>query len=241
MKREDRDLDREGDEEGERGQPEGGGVARDAVGGGELGEVGKLEGAGASVDPEHADEQDCRGDEGVEEVFDGGAAAVDGAPEGGDEERHRDQRKLPEGVIEEEVERDEDAEHRDLLEQEEGVEEFLAIADRVPGDEDAEGGEEAGEHDEPHREAVDAEVVADGGRGDPLVVLLELEGACCGAVVVAEGKMQRQGEGDEGDGERAPLHHLALVGQQGQQDRARERDEGDDGQDGVVDVHRFLW
>ena len=34
---------------------------------------------------------------------------------------------------------------------------------------------------------------------------------------------------------------LAPVGQQRQQDRARERDEGDDGQDGVVDVHRFLW
>ena len=36
--------------------------------------------------------------------------------------RHRDERELPEGVVEEEVERDEDAEHRDLLEQEEGVE-----------------------------------------------------------------------------------------------------------------------
>ncbi len=71
-------------------------------------------------------------------------------------------------------------------------------------------------------------------------VLLKLEGARYGAVVVVERKMQSQGEGDEGDGERTPLHQLALVGQQGQQDRARERDEGDDGQDGVVDVHRFL-
>ena len=165
VQREDRDLDGEGDEEGERGQPEGGGVGRDAVGGGELGEVGKLEGAGAGVEPEHGDEQDGRGDEGVEEVLDGGAAAVDGAPEGGDEQRHRDERELPEGVVEEEVERDEDAEHRDLLEQEEGVEELLAVGDGVPGDEDAERGEEAGEDDEPHREAVDAEVVADGGGG----------------------------------------------------------------------------
>src|SRR5438445_12323680 len=81
-------------------------------------------------------------------------------------------------------------------------------------------------------------MVANGRRRDPLVVLLELEGACCGGVVVVKGKMQRQGEGNEGDGERAPLHLLALVGQQGQQDRTRERDEGDDGQDGVVYVHR---
>ncbi len=46
--------------------------------------------------------------------------------------------------------------------------------------------------------------------------------------------MQGEEEGDEGDGERAPLHQLALVRQECQQDRARERDEGDDGQDGVV-------
>ena len=138
---------------------------------------GHVEGAGPDVEPEHGDEQNGRGDEGVEEVLDGGAAAVVGAAEDGDEERHRDQRELPEGVVEEEVERDEDAEHRDLLEQEEDVEELLALGDGVPGDEDAERSEEAGEHDEPHGEAVDAEVVADGGGVDPGDVLLELEGA----------------------------------------------------------------
>jgi hypothetical protein len=50
--------------------------------------------------------------------------------------------------------------------------------------------------------------------------------------------MQGEEKGDEGDGECAPLHHLAAVGQKGQQDRAREGDEGDDGQDGVVYIHR---
>ena len=70
------------------------------------------------------DQQEGRGDEGVEEVLDGGAAAVFGAAEGGDEQRHGDERELPEGVVEEEVERDEDAEHRDLLQQEEDVEEL---------------------------------------------------------------------------------------------------------------------
>src|ERR1700731_4072336 len=70
------------------------------------------------------------------------------------------------------------------------------------------------------------------------MVLLELECACCGGVVIAERKMQSEHEGGEGDGERTPLHQLALVRQQRQQDRAREWDEGDDGQDGVVDIHR---
>ena len=135
------------------------------------------------------DEQDGRGDEGVEEVLDGGAAAIFGAAEGGDQQRHRDEGELPEGVVEEEVERDEDAEHRDLLEQEEGVEELLAVVDDVPGDEDAEWGEEAGEHDEPHREAIDADVVVDGGRVDPGEVLVELEGA---------GRRRRSRSGREG-------------------------------------------
>ena len=49
--------------------------------------------------------------------------------------------------------------------------------------EDAERGEEAGEDDQPHGEAVDAEVVVDGGAGDPGEVLVELEGAGGGGVV----------------------------------------------------------
>ncbi len=71
--------------------------------------------------------------------------------------------------------------------------------------------------------------------------LVELEGAGGGCVIVADGKVQRKSKCYEGDRERTPLHQLALVGQQGQQDRTRKRDEDDDGQDGVVDVHCFLW
>ena len=174
---EDGDLDREGEEEGERGDPERGGAGRDGVLRGERGERGQVEGGGLRVEPEDGDQQKRGGDEGVEEVFDGGAAALFGAAEGGDEDGHRHQRHLPEGVVEEHVERDEDAKHRDLLQQEEDVEELLAAVDGVPGDEHAERGEQAGEDDEPHGEAVDAEVVVDDGRGDPGDVLLELEGA----------------------------------------------------------------
>ena len=123
VEREDRNLDGKGDQEGERAKPEGVRPARYAVGGGEGGQVGQLEGAGLDVEPKHADEQERGGDEGVEEVLDGGAATVLGAAEGGDEDGHRHQGELPEGVVEEEVERDKDAEHGDLLQQEEGVEE----------------------------------------------------------------------------------------------------------------------
>ncbi len=132
VQREDGNLDGEGDQEGQRGEPERGGVAGDGVDAGELGERGHVEGAGLDVEPEHGDQQDGRGDEGVEEELDGGLAAVLGAAEGGDEEGHRHQRQLPEGVVEEEIERDEDAEHGDLLQQEEDVEGLLAGGDGVP-------------------------------------------------------------------------------------------------------------
>ncbi len=203
VQREDGNFDGKGEEEGERGEPESGGVGGEAVGGGERLELGQVEGAGLGVDPEDADEEDSGRDEGVKEVFDGGAAAVFGAAEGGDEDRHRDERELPEGVVEEEVERDEDAEHGDLLEQEEDVEGLAAGADGVPAGEYAERGEEAGEDDEPHGEAVDAEVVADGGGGDPGEVLLELEGVwgCAGrGVVEVGGEVEGAEEGEESDG-----------------------------------------
>ena len=104
-------------------------------------------------------------------------------------------REFPEAVVEEEVEGGEDAEHGDLLEQEEGVEELRSRLDCVPGREHADGGEEAGEDDEPHAEAVDAEVVADVGGRDPGEVLLELEGARGGVVVEVRGEVEGEERG----------------------------------------------
>ena len=102
------------------------------MGRGQCSERGQVEGSGDGVEPEHADQQQGRRNEGVEEVLDGGAAAVLGAAEGGDQDRHGNQRELPERVVEEEVKRDEDAQHGDLLQQEEDVEDLAARGDGVP-------------------------------------------------------------------------------------------------------------
>ena len=51
---------------------------------------------------------------------------------------------LPEGVVEEDIERDKDADHRGLLEQEEEVKLLGAMVDGVPGSEHAERCEKAG-------------------------------------------------------------------------------------------------
>ena len=85
----------------------------------------------------------------------------------GDEDRHGHQRQLPEAVVEHQVERDEDAEHGGLLDEKERVEDFAARLDRVPTGEDADGREQADENDEPEAQAVDADVVVDGGVLDP--------------------------------------------------------------------------
>ena len=87
-------------------------------------------------------------------------------------------------------------------------------------------------------ESVDADVIADGRRGDPGGVLLELEGAWGDAIVVVEGQMQCAEEGQQGDDEGSPLLEAVTVGQQSKDDGPGERDEGDDRQDVVVDVHR---
>src|SRR5258705_293235 len=58
VEREGRDLNRGGEKKGERGKPEGGGVAGHTVGGGEWREVWKREGACASVGPERGGDQD---------------------------------------------------------------------------------------------------------------------------------------------------------------------------------------
>ena len=81
----------------------------------------------------------------------------------GDEDGHGNQREFPEAVVEHQVERDEDAEHGGLLDQEERVEDLAALFDGVPTGEHADGREQADEDDEPEAEAVDADVVEDGG------------------------------------------------------------------------------
>ncbi len=126
----------------------------------------KLKVCGARVEPQDGDEQRGRRNEGEEEEFERGLRAVFAAVHG-DEDGHGHERKLPEAVVEHEVERDEDAEHGGLLDEKERVEDFAAGLDGVPTGDDADGREQAGEDDEPEAEAVDADVVEDGGILDP--------------------------------------------------------------------------
>ena len=91
-----------------------------------------------------------------------------------DEEVHRDEHELPEDVEEDEVEGAEGADQR-RFEEEEGDVVLLDLRfDRLPGAEDAQNGEQGGEQDQEHADAVDAEQVAYPEFGKPLPLLDEL-------------------------------------------------------------------
>ena len=221
MKREDGDLDGEGEEEGQ-GEPAEG-VGRDGAGGNGLLQGGEVKGVGFGVEPEQGNQQGRRGDEGEEEEAEGslGAAGVGlGAAVHGNEDGHGDERELPEAVVEHEVEGDEDADHGRLLDQEERVEGLAAVADGVPTGQDTDGAEKAGEDDEPEGEAVHTDVVVDGGAGEPEEVRLKLEAGL--TVLEVGGQVQRKEECDDRGSQRDPSRELATVWHEGHKNGADE-------------------
>ncbi len=228
MEREDGNLDREGEEKCERDPVERSG-GKNAAGRLVL-EIGEVEGVSLRIEPENRDKQRRGWDESEEEELERGARAVFAAIHG-DEDGHGDERELPEAVVEHEVERDKDAEHGGLLDEEERVVNLAAGLDGAPTGDDADGREQADENDEPEAEAVDSDVVEDGGAFDPGNVALELEAGLAGDKV--RGKMEREEESEERSDERDPIGKLGAVGQERDEDRACERNQQDEGKNGL--------
>jgi hypothetical protein len=127
---------------------------------------GEVEAAGYGVEPENRDEQRRGGNEGEEEELQRGLGSVLAAVHG-DENRHGNQRQLPEAVVDHQVQREKDAQHGRLLNEEEREEELAPLADGVPTGDDADGSEQANQHHQPQAQAVHAHVVEDRGLLDP--------------------------------------------------------------------------
>ena len=134
----------------------------------------EVEAARARVEPEDGDQQRSRRNEREEEELECGLRAVLAAVHG-DQDRHGNQRQFPEAVVEHQVERDEDADHRGLLHQEERVEDLAAFLDGVPTGQHADRREQADENHEPQAQTVDADVIGDGGILNPGRVDLKLK------------------------------------------------------------------
>ncbi len=163
----------------------------DGPGGEQMLELGEVECSRLGVEPDDGREHEDRGDHGVEEELDGGVDAALVA-EDADDESHRDQCGFPEEVKEKEIERDEDADHRRLQQEQKNEELLHAVVDRLPGGKDAERNQKGGQDDEPERDAVDSDVVVDVGAGDPVQVLLIGKAARVGGsdFAVVRGQMQ---------------------------------------------------
>jgi hypothetical protein len=131
MERKDGDLDRESDEKGEccpeerlLGQAKGPRCQR-------LANDDIVEAACLGIEPENRDQEERRGQEGVKEKFDRCLRSTI-ATEHRDGNGHRHERELPEGVVQEHIQRDEDANHRCPLQQQEEIELFGAGSDGLP-------------------------------------------------------------------------------------------------------------
>ena len=78
-----------------------------------------------------------------------------------DQEVHRHERDFPEDVEQEEVDGDEDADEAEFQKDQQRKIFFHAMLDVLPGDDDADGGQESREQDQPQAESVDPNVVVD--------------------------------------------------------------------------------
>ena len=137
----------------------------------------------------------------VEHEFDGGVDTPVVAPDP-DEEVHRDEHRIPEHVEQEQIERDEDPDHRRLeSEHEEGELLYLPI-DRAPGREQRDRRQESGEHYQQEADAVDAHEIVDAELRNPRVPLDKLK--IGRGRIEAHPQSERHGKGRQRHAEREP-------------------------------------
>ncbi len=123
--------------------------------------------------PEDRDQHQHAAGHGVEDELHGGVDATLVSPDA-DEEIHRNQHRVPEEIEEEEIERQEHADHRRFeREHEEGKLAHSGL-DRLPRTEERDRCQEGGQDDEEQADAVDPEVIGNAELGQPRVPLDEL-------------------------------------------------------------------
>jgi hypothetical protein len=139
----------------------------------------EIECAGQVEEPEDRYEHQNRSEHCVQNEFHGRVNAPFVAPHA-DDEIHRDEHHFPENEEEEQVERNEDADHA-RLEHEQGEEEsFDMFLDRLPGAKDCQRRQKRRQQNQEQADTVHAHVVVNR-LSDPVVNLLELV-TCFGGV-----------------------------------------------------------
>src|SRR6202521_3590759 len=171
------------------------------------------------VDPrdrEDGDQHREAAEDGVDQEFERGVDPTALAPDP-DEEIERNQHGLPEDIEEDEVQRQEDAGGGGLQEEQQQDELFESTGGRV-GDDDRDQEEQGIQAEQEEAEAVDAEVIADPQRGNPLERFLELQVEVAHALLESTDDRDHEGQGEHG-GQDPELFDDAP------RDRGRQRDE----------------
>ncbi len=241
-----RDLDRKGEEEGEErqaGQQHVVGVRLRALG------LDDVEAAGNEVDREDRQQHEDRAGHGVEEELDcrvlGPVFRLAPNP---DQEVHRHEADLPEHVEEHEVERDKHAQHAHLEQEEQEEELAHPRLDGAGGVPEAKRGQERGQENEGHAQAIHAHVEGDVERGDPGRHYLELHASQ--SLVVGKPQVDREAQRERADRDGARLDKPflpslvevePLAPRQQREDGADKRDEGDNGQQLVIHQRALRW
>src|ERR1700686_3098777 len=171
------------------------------------------------VDPgdrEDGDQHREAAEDRVDQEFERGVDPTSLAPHP-DQEVERNQHRLPEDIEEDEVQRQEDAGGGGLQEEQQQDELFESTGGRV-GEDDGDQEEQGIQAEQEEAQAVDAEVIADSQRGNPLQRFLELQVEIAHALLESTDDRDHQGQ-REHRGEDPELFDDAPS------DRRRERDE----------------
>ena len=130
------------------------------------------------IEPQDRHQHQDRAEHGVQDEFHRGVNSAAMSPDA-DEEIHRNQRQFPEDEEQEKVERDEDADHGGLDDQQRDEKSLHVFVDGLPGTENRQRREKSGEQHEEQADAVHADVVMDGA-ADPGMHFHELKSGCAG-------------------------------------------------------------
>jgi hypothetical protein len=200
VERDGRQLHQEADHQqaeqhlGHRARPAAHGGGQLGLGGG-AGQLDQVERPAVEVDADQRDQQGDGADQRVEEELDGRVLTARAAPDA-DQEVHRQQADLEEGVELEQVQRHEHADQQRLQQQHQRQVPPTHARVGPPG-QHGQRGDEGGQQQHRQRQPVDADAVVDVERGDPEVILHQLHGAAVrvgGADVGVEADQQRQGQ-----------------------------------------------
>ena len=130
-----------------------------------------------------------------------------------DQEIHRDQHHFPEQEEQEQVQRNEHADHSGFQNQQRDEKAFHALVNRFPGSEDRNRREQRGQQDQKQAEPVDAQVVVNRRLRNPGAKFIQLIAGC--VRIKAANQQQRNGEFDDRGGHREAANpHMVVIAQE---------------------------